>query len=186
MIDVFSNLECEDGFDPWCDMLFEVVDVKRPWLSGKTTIDCIADAAGVSVGFRATIKAKDWKFVPAKDDSSIPLWWGHVTLQSRGQESDRLLRAMQDFYKLDARGVFPVDVGCQAVALEGNPTDLHAGPLRTKLFFDDGESEARYAELYFNVDLESGYAALNEKDPEYREPLIGWLSGEARAGSALQ
>jgi hypothetical protein len=45
-----------------------------------------------------------------------------------------------------------------------------------KLFFDEGIENGRYAEIFLNIDLPEGYAALNEKDEEYREDLIHWLS----------
>lgn len=45
--------------------------------------------------------------------------------------------------------------------------------LTTKLFF---EKDERYAEVFFNVDLEAGAAELSEKDEEYREDLVGLLS----------
>lgn len=45
--------------------------------------------------------------------------------------------------------------------------------LTTKVFF---EKDERYAEVFFNVDLESGVAELSEKDEAYREDLVGLLS----------
>lgn len=45
-----------------------------------------------------------------------------------------------------------------------------------KLFFDQGVENGRYAEVFFNVDMLEGFAALNEKDEEYRADLIHWLS----------
>lgn len=186
MIELFSNLEHDDdGSDPWCDLIFEVRDVKRAWLSRRTTIHFAALASGMPVGFRVAISKRDWKFVPPQDNNPVPLWWGKVKLYSSGQESDQLVNAIQAFCKLEIGGNFPREIDCQAVALEGNPTDLNSGRLRTKLFFDDGsEVERRYAELFFHIDLPAKRGELNEKDPDYREPLMGWLSGSV--GSALQ
>lgn len=45
--------------------------------------------------------------------------------------------------------------------------------LTTKVFF---EKDERYAEVFFNVDLEGGVAELSEKDESYREDLVGLLS----------
>jgi hypothetical protein len=51
------------------------------------------------------------------------------------------------------------------------------------LFFDDGGTDqTKYAELFFNLDSDGGLAGLNEKDPEYRAPLVRWLTGELGNG----
>ena len=120
-----------------------------------------------------------------EDPSSPPFWWGKVTLKSDGASSDNLLGLMQRYYGFDVRGSFPHAIECPAVSLEGDPTNVAGGPVRTKLFFDrdsdDDTDEDSYAELYFNFDLSRRRVALNEKDPDYREPLVKWLSGELRA-----
>lgn len=186
MIELFSNLEhFDDGSDPWCDLIFEVREVKRAWFSDRTTIRFAAQVFGTPVGFSAAISKRDWKCVRAQDDDSVPFWWGKVKLYSCGQESDHLVNAMQAYCNLEIGGNFPREIECQAVSLEGNPTDLNSARLRTKLFFDDGsEVEDRYAELFFHIDLPAKRGALNEKDPDYREPLMDWLSGSF--GSTLQ
>ena len=179
MIDVFCNLEeFDDGEGPWCDLTFEVISAKNKWFSKTTTISCVAEQDGNDVGFEATIDAGEWEYHPPKDEDSIPLWWGYVYLSSKGQNSDALIKLMRAFYQIDGSCKFVGQVRCQAVALEGNPTELNNGLVRTKLFFDDGVSEEHYAELFFNLDVPNGYAVLNEKDPEYRAPLMAWLSGE--------
>jgi hypothetical protein len=45
-----------------------------------------------------------------------------------------------------------------------------------KLFLDDGMKDGRYAEVFLNVDMPQGFAALNEKDESYRTDLVHWLS----------
>ena len=45
--------------------------------------------------------------------------------------------------------------------------------LTTKVFF---EKDERYAEVFFNVDLEAGVAEFSEKDESYREDLVGLVS----------
>jgi hypothetical protein len=68
------------------------------------------------------------------------------------------------------------EITSDAVSLEGDPADLRGGPLKLKLFFE-GDDEDDYAEIYLNVDMDRARVDLNEKDPEYREPLLRALAG---------
>ena len=46
-----------------------------------------------------------------------------------------------------------------------------------KLFFHaDSEDEARYAEVFTNINVEEGLLEFHEKDPAYRGPLLRALS----------
>ncbi|HUE78090.1 MAG TPA: hypothetical protein VMN38_00470 [Sphingomicrobium sp.] len=178
MIEVLSNLEDFEGEEPWCDLIFEVVQTKKRLLSGETTLVLIATHDGKAVGVAVSTRKKDWDFHPPKDEDSIPLWWGKIALHSIGNESDALLALWRSYFQLPGVSTFVKRVDCLAVAIEGDPTNLHAAPLRTKLFFDDGSADdTQYAELFFNLDLVGGIASLNEKDPEYRAPLVRWLGG---------
>ena len=58
----------------------------------------------------------------------------------------------------------------------GNPSDLDAGPTKIKLFFES-EAEDRYAEVFLNIDVRARSIELNEKDPDYRRPVVSALSG---------
>ena len=50
--------------------------------------------------------------------------------------------------------------------------------VKLKIFGKDGEpfDEAAYYESFFNVDLPNRFVFWNEKDPEYRKPLLRALS----------
>jgi hypothetical protein len=61
------------------------------------------------------------------------------------------------------------------ISLEGTPHNLAAGPVKIKLFFDPG-AESEYAELYLNIDLAQRRVHLDEKDPEYRAPILRALT----------
>ena len=45
-----------------------------------------------------------------------------------------------------------------------------------KLMFEHDEEE-RYAECYLNIDVEGQRVEFNEKDQDYRVPLLQCLSG---------
>lgn len=178
MIDVLSSLEdFGDGEEPWCDLLFEITEAKSGWLSSKTNLVHAAMWKDRTVAFSSVIDSKDWEFHPAQDEESVSVWWGGVKLSGAGKFGQSLCELWRDYFKIDGKNEFVDSILCQAVALQGDPTKLKDGAVRMKLFFDNGNPE-EYAELFYNLDVSAGYAALNEKDPEYREPLVKWVSGE--------
>jgi hypothetical protein len=62
------------------------------------------------------------------------------------------------------------------VGINSNPALIADEVIHMKLFLEDGVENGRYAEVFFNVDMSEGFAALNDKDEEYRTDLIHWLS----------
>ncbi|MBI5461354.1 MAG: hypothetical protein HY941_04120 [Gammaproteobacteria bacterium] len=64
-----------------------------------------------------------------------------------------------------------------AIALHQQDTDLACHTVKLKLFGRDQEpfNEDDYYESFFNVDLANGFVWWNEKDPDYRSPLIRGL-----------
>jgi hypothetical protein len=177
VIDVFSNLEEFDGEEPWCDLLFEIDRATSSFFLSRTNFHHVGVWQGRPVGFSALWDAAEWKFVPAQDERSIPLWWGYVTLSGDGPQGDSLCALWRSYFKIEGPSKFVNAIRCQAVALEGDPTKLKSGVVQTKLFFDNGDPD-EYAELYYNLDLDARLGALNEKDPAYRALLVKWISGE--------
>ena len=179
MIDVLSNLEdFGDGEEPWCDLMFKIDRQKSSLFSSSTSLHHAGEWNGKPVAFSSQIDSKDWTFVPAEEEDSVPLWGGVVTLSGDGARGVELCHLWRSYFGIPGTSAFVDGIRCQAVALEGDPTNLKHGVLRTKLFFDNGDPD-EYAELYYNLDFDGQYAALNEKDPEYRAPLLKWISGEA-------
>jgi hypothetical protein len=102
-----------------------------------------------------------------------------VLLRSLGAGSDRLIRELDGLYKTKlAPKQMAAATEFAAIPLEGNPSMLDGGPVKIKLFFES-EDEARYAELYLNIDLGSGRLYLREKDPDYRAAVVRALSAVA-------
>ena len=67
-----------------------------------------------------------------------------------------------------------------AIALHQGRIDMDNEPIKLKIFGKDGEpfDEDAYYESFFNVDLPNGLANWNEKDPDYRVPLLQALSSD--------
>jgi len=120
---------------------------------------------------------------PSWDQGSIgnldrTVYRGEVTLRPSGAGSDRFLRVLGEFY-----GAAPVQRHMAAatrfavMSLKGDPRHLEQGPIMLKLFFENDDPK-RYAEVYLNIDVAQGRLELNEKDPDYRRPILEALSRE--------
>jgi hypothetical protein len=61
-----------------------------------------------------------------------------------------------------------------AIALHQGPIDMTEQAIKIKIFGRDGPSdtEEEYYESFFNLDLKQQLVFWNEKDQEYRRPLI--------------
>lgn len=104
-----------------------------------------------------------------------------VSFLRSGPESDRLISAVARLYGMDGTGLaFVPEETFTAVALHQAEIDLERESVKLKLFGRDTESDpaANYYESFFNVDLPNGLVYWNEKDPEYREPLLRALGGK--------
>lgn len=198
---VFCNLEdTDDGLPPLCDMTFEVAE--RSFDEGTSTwrLTLCANATPYEpVGFSVDIPVIGWKEqIDGEDDDAFHSFWGPVTLRTLGHESDRLLALLADYYGIPPSSnkrfgwlskpfqsrdsllrkgwIFPQRVNCLGVGIHSDPALIADHPVHMKLFFDDGDEDGHYAEVFLDVDLPQGLCGLNEKDEEYRPDLIHWLS----------
>lgn len=100
-----------------------------------------------------------------------------------GHESDRLIAAISQLYgfkhKIEAMVAMETFT---VIALHQGDIDLEKEPVKIKLFGKDKEmdNDDDYYESFFNLDLANGFVFWNEKDLDYREPLIRALSSNAR------
>ena len=63
------------------------------------------------------------------------------------------------------------------VALHQGDIDVEREPVKIKIFGNARDADDDdYYESYFNLDLPNGLVFWNEKDQEYREPLVRSLS----------
>jgi hypothetical protein len=99
-----------------------------------------------------------------------------------GIESDRLIATIAKLY---ASNVHPLKMiereSYTAIALHQGQIDMESEAIKIKIFGRDSEddSEDDYYETFFNLDLPNGFVFWNEKDQDYRDPLLRALSGSA-------
>lgn len=106
------------------------------------------------------------------------VYYQGVSFRSLGKISDDMITALAKLYALDLGALQMVsEETFTAIALQQADTDLDQHAVRLKLFGRDSDPfvEDDYYESFFNVDLPNGFVFWNEKDSDYRAPLIRTL-----------
>ncbi len=103
------------------------------------------------------------------------VYYQGVSFRSLGKISDDLIAALAKLYGQDLGALRMVsEETFTAIALQQGDTDFDQHAVKLKLFGRDSDPfiEDDYYESFFNVDLPSRFVSWNEKDPDYRAPLI--------------
>lgn len=140
-----------------------------------------ASHAGQVVGMDVVIV----KNIQGGFDSEMNLQKAHVYRQGvvfhrTGPESDRLVTALATLYGRKQRQLLRMTASetFTAIAMHQGAIDMQQEPVKIKIFGRDAEpfDEDAYYESFFNLDLNNGLVCWNEKDSDYREPLIRALT----------
>jgi hypothetical protein len=102
-----------------------------------------------------------------------------VVFHRNGPESDRLVTALATLYGQGKRTLrMTTEETFTAIALHQGSLDMEGEPVKVKIFGRDGEpfDQNVYYESFFNLDLKNGLVFWNEKDQDYRAPLIRALA----------
>jgi hypothetical protein len=173
-IDALSELE--DGEQPWCDLVFEIIDSFSD--GTRTGFRAVGTVPSGDIGFLAWVPLIDW--TPQQIHEAAKIHWGKVWLCSLGERTDRLLAVYEEWFGFPRSGAAAAGtLECTAAMLGDDPQNLEKTKIALKLFFDSVAERVpeSYAELFLNFDLSAGRAWLLEKDPDYRKPLVDWLAG---------
>jgi hypothetical protein len=161
----------EEGF---IDCVFKISDLveSSDFFNFHLSASSEATVLGMDVAIRKDIKAGfDTEMKPVKDH----VYRKGVTFIRSGTESDRLIARIASLYGLPHNGGGMISQETfTAIALHQGEIDLRTNPVKIKLFGRDGEpfDQDAYYESFLNVDLANGFVNWNEKDQEYRKPLI--------------
>ena len=96
-----------------------------------------------------------------------------------GPESDQLISALSTLYGLPlSEGRMVDNESFTAIALHQGDIDMASDAIKIKMFGNDQQTDndKNYCESFFNLDLPNKLVFWNEKDQEYREPLVRFLS----------
>ena len=135
---------------------------------------------GFPVGFNVRVASQ----IKAGFNENMDLNHDHVYRDGvqffrSGPESDRLISALATLYGLPSPEAPMVEKeSFTAIALHQADIDMTSEAIKIKIFGNDQETdnEEDYYESFFNLDLPNGLVFWNEKDQEYREPLVRALS----------
>lgn len=167
VLDQFSD----DGF---VDCIFKVDGLKTD--QDFYYFNLLASHNAERVGFAVKLhKGVDPGFDGDMNLIKENVYYHGVIFRSLGKISDDLITALAKLYELDL-GVLQMvsEETFTTIALQRAEIDFDHHAVRLKLFDRDSDPfvEGDYYESFFNVDLPNGFASWNEKDPDYRVPLI--------------
>jgi hypothetical protein len=165
--------ESEEGF---ADLAFRLIrsDVGG---DGAHHVEAWGQHNGQPVAFLAVLEPT-WEPQPIEDTPNH-WYWGWVLLRSVGTASDAFVRALDLLYGTSLGYRFmQKETRWRAVGLAEDPRRLVEQPVHMKLFFEH-DDEARYAEVYLNIDSKAERVEFHEKDEGYRRPLLLALGGAA-------
>lgn len=165
----------EEGF---VDCVFRITDLVETASTYRFRLN--ASHEGDAVGMDISVV----KGIQAGLDAEMDLIEDHVyeegvVFSSIGPESDRLIAALSAEYGQDKNHVQMVrSESFTAIALHQGAIDMTTEPVKLKLFGRDrpSDQEDDYYESFFNLDLKNMFVFWNEKDQEYRAPLLRALS----------
>lgn len=160
----------DEGF---VDLLFRLVRFDT-LADGGHRVEARGLHEGKEVGFSAILLAS-WDAQPL-EDTDDKFYWGVVVLRSLGAPSDALVETLDCLYGTRlGSSKMGAEVPCTAVGLANDPRLVAGHPTRTKLFFESDLPE-HYGEIFFNIDTQARWVALNEKDQGYRKAIVRALA----------
>ena len=96
---------------------------------------------------------------------------------SIGKESDNFIRVASKLYGFESSKKFSENkIVFDCFSLNSSDANLDSGEFKFKIFFDSQNKDDNYSEMFLNLNINSGFAELNEKDPEYRNNIITQLT----------
>lgn len=123
------------------------------------------------VGFVLELSPR-WKVKPTENNDVI-FYWGNANILSVGAESDAFISQVASLYGITGvDSKFKIKIPAQVVGLANDPKKMDSMPIKMKFFFNPDADESLYSEVFINIDLRKKVLEFNEKDPEYRLPLV--------------
>ena len=169
LVDITSRLDQADG---WNDIFLTIT------ADTKTDTSHIYIAKGLYknkiVGLQIEVSSKIGAgVVNGQLDSKSGLLANAVKLQSIGQESDELVKALAELYKQPFdKGFTKQTISATVFSLSDRSANLDKKDFyKLKLFFEEND-ENLYSEMFLNINTDKREIELHEKDEGYREPII--------------
>jgi len=166
--EITSRMDPKEG---WSDIFFKITSEVKTDSTHSYVAKGIYNGKMVGLRFevRSDIKAGLIEGKPAQNG----FVGDAVRIESIGQESDELIKALAELYKQPVPVAFTKRViSATAFSLNAMAVDLdRKDQFKLKLFFEENDQDLS-SELYLNIDTDKGEIELAEKDEGYREPII--------------
>ena len=166
--DITSRIDQEEG---WYDIFLKVTsDIK-------TDTSHIYVAKGLYkqkiVGVEIEVSSKIGAGIIDGQPDKSGMVSNAVQLKSLGQESDELIKALAELYKLPTdQGFTKEPIVANAFSLNEKPVNLDKNDYyKLKLFFEVNDNNL-YSEVFLNINTEKREVEIHEKDEGYRKPII--------------
>ena len=161
------DLMSEAEADGIIDMVFYIqsLDVKQ---DGSQILELAATYQNKPVGITVALSSA-WK---AGTLGQLVIHQGTVTIKSPGISGNNFVFFLHQLYKTrrNPKRMKP-SVEFSVITLGGDPAKLTSEPVQFKLFYESKDPEGN-AEIFLNIDMKNHRAHLDEKDEDYRKPLV--------------
>mgnify|MGYP003575406996 CR=1 FL=1 len=171
--DINARINPEDG---WNDIFLKIVKDQKTDSSHIYTVKGLykEQTVGLQIEVNSSIGAG---IVDGKPNVNSGIARQSVHIRSMGAESDAFVKALAELYGHPTLKTFrqqPLSV--TAFSLNETPVNLDKdGYYKLKLFLEEYDEDL-YSEVFLNINTEKKEIEINEKDWEYRKPIIELLS----------
>lgn len=155
--------------EDWRDLEFSITSFEI-----KDNVAIIKTAGkykGKTVGFGAEIPVKFRLSILDEDGGEIE----KGSFFSLGCRSNRFINVLSEIYGCDCSKKMRKRISFDIIALDDcDLTDYASKKIRymTKLFFDSGEEDGYYCEMFLNINSDTMKLEFCEKDTDYRESIM--------------
>ncbi len=171
--DINARINPEDG---WNDIFLKIVKDQKTDSSHIYTVKGLykEQTVGLQIEVNSSIGAG---IVDGKPNVNSGIARQSVHIRSMGAESDAFVKALAELYGHPTTKAFrqqPLSV--TAFSLNETPVNLDKdGYYKLKLFLEEYDEDL-YSEIFLNINTEKKEIEINEKDWEYRRPIIELLT----------
>lgn len=168
--DIDSNQE-----DDFADLCFDIIKFKKS-LFKNNYIECAANDNGKIVGFALELK----RGMTGITGNNIQTWHTYrdgIKIIYLDKISNDLINSISKQYGFQENNLkLSKYVIIECGSLTADPLDYESKIVQYKCFLDPAQEKGLYAEFYIDIDLKNKKVYLKEKDIEYRENIIKYLS----------
>jgi hypothetical protein len=142
-------------------------------MGGRATITAQGTYRGRTVGVEITVRGQMKPGIVKDDIDEDAFYSKGVVVRGVGDITRHLADVFAEVYITPVKDAEPLhQLDLTSFALDGDPTLIETEHVNFKVFHDDDDKRGLYFEMFFHVDIPSGYVRFDEKDEEHRENVV--------------